>query len=115
MLLLIRLSFSFECRLDQVIESLEKAGTISLPVGGRPPRYVPHLAEIGHELSIRKSLTDGFFGENAPFGVYHPSAFFQTPRSKRNIARYHNILVSNTLCNPIIRSVKIAADNHHLD
>ena len=72
--------------LDYVIKTLKEARTISFFEGGWTARHIPHIAQISHQFAIRKCIANGFFGENASPGVYHPSVLFQAPRSKRNIS-----------------------------
>jgi hypothetical protein len=70
---------------DYVIETLEETRTVSFFEGGRTARHIPHIAEIGHQLAIRKRIANRFFGKNASSGVDHPGVLFQAPRCKRNI------------------------------
>ena len=67
---------------------------------------------MGHQVSVGKSIADGFRGENTAFWVQHSSAFFNTSRSKRNISRYSDIVFMNMLHNPVIRRVKLSTDNN---
>jgi len=105
---------SSDSGLDDVIETLKETRAVSFFEGGWTARQISHIAEISHQVAIRKGIPNGFFGENASPGVYHPGVLFQAPRSKRNIRRYHDIVISDLLHNPVICCVKSSIDKNEL-
>ena len=59
-------------RLDDLVEALEKTGTVSPVEGGRTASHGSDVAKMGHQVPAGEGLADGVLGEDAAPWAEHP-------------------------------------------
>lgn len=101
--------------MDNLVETLEEAGAISLLEGSGTACNRPNLTQVGQKLPAGKGFADGVLCERAALGPKHPSSLLQAARGERDVPGDHDVVLTDMLDDPVICRVKLTAYENQLD